>query len=526
MIQTDIKKTISELLADRITNSSMNNFIFFDGKTITYKQLGNTIGNVTHGLSSLGIHQGDTVAIMMGNHIEHITTFFALAMLGCIYVPINIFLKGPSLEHIFNQTNPTILITDDCFLQTLSPIIKRLKVMTIVNQQNKNQAIGANYVDLNMLSEQLESAFEFDTMPSNLDETRVISFTSGTTGPPKGVMQTERMILTCAIGAGLASEVQNDDVFLLWEPLYHNSGIQICLLALMIPIFIVMVPRFSASQFWDWVRTYHVTKIHYLGGIIDILLKHPASELDRKHKVRLAFGAGCKTNSWHLFENRFGIKIREVYGLTEASGFSTLNETGKIGSIGKPLPYFELKITGEDGATLSENQIGEIVIREKSSGLITHGYYGNQAATSELLKGGWLHTGDLGYRDSEGDYFFVGRCKDCIRRRGENISAWEIEQVMITYPEIEECTVIGVDAEIGEQEIKALIKVIPGKSPTPLDIVRWCEQKLPYYQIPRYIEFVKYFEKTGTQRIRKDQLSKDIENCWDLEKSGYTIYRR
>ena len=191
--------------------------------------------------------------------------------------------------------------------------------------------------------------------------------------------------------------------------------------------------------------------MHYLGGVIDILLKYPANPNDKDHSIQLAFGGGCSLSGWRAFENRFGVKIQEVYGLTEASGFSTINKSGKIGSIGKPYPYFEVKIVDDEGKPLEPGQIGEIVIREKEPGLITQGYLENPEATAKALRGGWLYTGDLGCYDEEGDFYYKGRKKDSIRRRGENISAWEVERVLNSHPKIQESAVMGVDADVGEQ---------------------------------------------------------------------------
>lgn len=356
-----------------------------------------------------------------------------------------------------------------------------------------------------------------------LDNLRCVAFTSGTTGPPKGVLMTERMLRACATGAAIVSDVRPQDVYLFWEPIYHNSGAQMCILALMEPITLVVVPRFSASRFWDIIRKNKVTKIHYLGGIIDILLKQPPSADDKSHYVRIAFGGGCRKESWREFEQRFGVKIRECYGLTEASGFTTVNTSGKVGSIGKPFPYFDVQIADDNGVPLKAGLTGEILVRQKEPGLITQGYLKNQEATAAALRGGWLHTGDLGSYDSEGDFYYMGRKKDSIRRRGENVSAWEVESVLNSHPDITESAVIGVDAEIGEQELKAFIVCAAGTPVDPLVIIKWCEPRMPYFQIPRYFAFVDGFKKTPTERIRKETLSNDTNDCWDLERSGYRI---
>lgn len=518
------KRTIRELIEHRAKYTP--NFIFGihedEDRQISFSELDVCVNRVANGFAKLGIVQGQRVAVMLDNHPDHIITFFALAKLGVIWVPVNINLLGPSLDFLIEQANPSAIIIDSKFWYRLEPILSKRTIERIIIRKPVVSLKPMNAVDLAAIAQ--GDANPPPTTPT-LDEIRCISFTSGTTGPPKGVLLTERMLRACATGAAMASDVRPGDVFLLWEPIYHNSGAQMCILALMEPVTLVIVPRFSASHFWDQVKRYKVTKIHYLGGVIDILLKYPALPNDKDHSVEVAFGGGCSADSWRAFEERFGVKIREVYGLTEASGFTTLNASGKVGSIGRPYPYFEVQIVDDQGKQIQANQIGEIVVNEKEPGLITQGYLENPKATAASLRNNRLYTGDLGRFDDEGYFYYMGRKKESIRRRGENISAWEVERVLNSHPDIKESAVIGVDAEIGEQELKAFVVRTAGATVEPLDIIKWCQPRLPYFQIPRYIAFVDSFEKTSTERIRKENLSKDISACWDLEKSGYRIKR-
>ena len=514
------QRTIRELLDYRVKHTP--DFIFArhqDGK-ISFRTLGACVNRLANGLTAAGIVPGKSVAVMLANHPDHIFTFFAIASLGAVWVPINTNLRGQSLEYIFEQNRPDAIIVDTEFWDRVEPVVTDKEKAIIIVRNASMLATSKNVLDFATVA-------NADTKPPStkpiLDSLRCVAFTSGTTGPPKGVLMTERMLRACATGAAIVSEVRPQDIYLFWEPLYHNSGAQMCILALMEPITLVVVPRFSASRFWDIIRKNKVTKIHYLGGIIDILLKQPPRADDKNHCVRIAFGGGCRKESWREFEQRFGVTIRECYGLTEASGFTTVNTSGKVGSIGKPYPYFDVQIVDDDGLPLKAGLSGEILVREKEPGLITRGYLKNPEATAAALQGGWLHTGDLGRYDTEGDFYYLGRKKDSIRRRGENISAWEVESVLNSHPDITESAVIGVDAEIGEQELKAFIVCAAATPVHPLAIIKWCEPRMPYFQIPRYVTFVDGFQKTPTERIRKETLSHDTKDCWDLEKSGYRI---
>lgn len=503
-------RTIRELLEQRAAVTP--DFIFgrHDNQKITFQELDTTVNRLANGLVKLGVAPGKRVAVMMDNHPEHVFVLFSLAKIGAIWIPVNSHLLGASLRYLIEKAVPQTLIVEAGYLDRFTPILNDRPMDRVIVRGSGNRN---GMIDFSGIAE--ANASPPDTKPG-IHEVRAVFFTSGTTGPPKGAFLTERMIKTCAVCAAMASDAVAGDRYLLWEPIYHTSGAQMCVMALMEPVMLAIVPRFSASLFWDQVRSYRITKMHYLGGILDILMKAPPNPDDRRHHVRIAFGAGCNPDTWFRFEERFGVEVREVYGMTEGSGFSTLNNTGKIGSIGKPYPFFEVRVVGPDNRLLEAGEVGEIIIRGKVPGLIMQGYLDDPKATSNALRAGWLHTGDLGRFDEDGDFYFVGRMKECIRRRGENISAWEVERVLNSHPGIEESAVIGVKADIGEQEIKAFIKCAGGSTLVWKDFVLWCRSNMPVYQIPRYVSFVEKFEKTPTERIRKRKLPATTADCWDL----------
>jgi len=516
------KRTIAEMLEFRARQTPEDIFGMYDGGVITFRTLASRVNRLANGLAQLGVAAGQRVAVIFANHPDHIITFFALAKLGAAWVPVNTNLRGAALEYVFKQAAPRMVIMDAAYRHHLETLPGAEKPDTLIIRNPEAPLKPDRELDFAVLAGGGDAPLRAATA---LEDIRAIFFTSGTTGPPKGARLTEKMLTTCAAAAGEAADACPGDVFLLWEPVYHTSGAQMCVLALMEAVKLAIVPRFSASRFWDQIRTFQVTKLHYLGGILDILLKQPAGPHDRDHGIKLAFGAGCHRGTWKVFEQRFGIEIREVYGMTEASCFTTVNRSGKVGSIGKPYPYFEVRIADGKGQTAPVGRSGEICVREKEAGLIMKGYLENSEGTGAELRDGWLYTGDLGCCDAEGDFYYLGRKKDSFRRRGENISAWEVEHTINAHPDIQECAVVGVAAEIGEQEVKVFIKCVPGITLDPLDFIRWCEPRMPYYQIPRYIAFVEEFKKTPTQRISKDKLSRDTADCWDLEKSGYRIRR-
>ncbi len=517
------KRTIRQLLESRARRTPDDVFAICEDREIDFRTLEKSVYQLANGFSKIGIRPGQRVAVMLNNHVDHVFTFFALSALGAVWVPVNVNLRGGSLEWILTKALPRAIIAEAEYWGLLESLSSALLLEAVaLRGASAGLLKSAGAMDYAVVAG--EDSLPPATTPA-IHDTRAIMFTSGTTGMPKGALMTERMLRTCAIGAGIAADVQAGDVFLLWEPIYHSAGAEMCVLALQESITLAIVPRFSASRFWDQVHRYRVTKLHYLGGVLEILLKPALRPDDRSHSITLAFGAGCPPRIWEAFEQRFGIRIREVYGLTEGSGFTTLNTSGKIGSIGKPLSYLDVSIIDDAGNPLPPGRVGEFIMRGKEPGLITEGYLENPEATAAALRNGWLYTGDLGYYDEEGNFYYVGRKNDSIRRRGENISAWEVERILNSHPLIQESAVVGVPAEVGEEDLKAFIQCVPGATLAPLELIRWCEPRMPYFQIPRYITWANGFEKTPTERIRKKNLSRDTQDCWDRERSGFQLKR-
>lgn len=516
--------TIRRTLEEATKREPDRAFVVFEDKTITVAEMDRLANRFANGMAKLGLAKGDRVAIMLPNHTDHMVAFLACAKLGVIQVPVNANLRGASLEYLVEHSAPRAAIADTIYAEALLPALARTKIETAIWRRAMVEATGAKNLAFDAV---LASGAETPP-PGDIkwDDTISLSYTSGTTGPPKGVMVTDKMLRASAAAAFMVADAKPGDRMFLWEPLFHIGGSQVIVGACALSITICLVERFSASRFWDQVRHYDCTQIHYLGGILSMLLKQPPRADDRAHRVRVAWGGGAPPPVWTPFMERFGVQIRENYGMSECSSLTTANIWGKHGRVGKVLPYFEVEIRDNDGRALGPNQMGEIVVRERETGFIMKGYFRNPEATATALKGGWMHTGDLGDYDEEGFFRYLGRKKDSLRRRGENVSAWEVERVVAAHPAVEECAVIGVDSELGEQDIMAFVKTLAGGAVEPLEIVQWCEARLAHFQVPRYVAFVDGFAKTATERIQKDKLPHDLNGVWDLEKSGYQVKRR
>lgn len=509
--------TIRELLQERVSNDRDHVYCRFADEALTFGALAERVNRFANGLLALGLKPGDRVAVMLPNHPDYVAAFLAMAVAGICQVPINVNLKGASLQYLIDHSELSGIILDHRFHQHVLPAL-RPDNMPLIIARGDFEAATHRVIAF----EEVATIGSADAPPvvTRQDDTLAILYTSGTTGAPKGVLVSDKMLQASGWAAARLADTRPGDILYLWEPIYHIGGAEVLILGLLERVTLALVERFSVSRFWSDIRSYGATHIHYFGGVLPLLMKEAPSSVDRDHKVSIAWGGGCPVGIWAAFEERFGVRIRECYGMTEASSFTTLNTDGKIGSVGKPLPFFEVRIAGDDGGVLGSNERGEIWVRETEPGVIMKGYFRNPEATAAALAGGWLHTGDLGYRDEEGFFYYAGRKKDSFRRRGENISAWEVERVLNEHPDIAESAIVGVDNEIADQDVKAFIRLKPGHELDPLALIKWCEPRMASFQMPRYVAFIDQFPKTPTERIRKETLSRATDDCWDVERSA------
>lgn len=501
--------TLRTLWDNRAATTPDHVYCRFNDENWTVGVLNARINRLANALLASGLAPGDRVAVMLPSHPDHIVAIFALAKVGLIRIPVNTHLKGAALDFVFRQFEPRAFIADIAYSEVLAPIVKDALVSRAIWRGTE----GADSFE-GLIAASHEAA---PTPLPHTDDIIAITPSSGTTGEPKGVLKTDRSLRAGPLGTIVLTGMKRGDVFLLWEPLHHGAGVAVLIAAIMEPITLALVEKFSASRFWDQVRRYDVTHIHYLGGVLPILLKQPESASDRDHKVRIAWGGGCPVEVWKAFEDRFGVVLREGYGLSEMTTFVTVNPEGRLGSCGRALPIYETRLVDDDGKDVAVGEAGEIIVRPLVEGLAFRGYYRNEAAAAALVKDGWFQTGDLARSDADGFLFFAGRKKDSVRRRGVNISAWEVERVVLTHDDIAECALIGVPSEVGDDDLKLFVRLAPGASIEASALARWCEPKLPYFQIPRYIEFIDEFPKTPTERIRKAGLSRNVDRAFDAE---------
>ncbi|MEQ1614712.1 MAG: AMP-binding protein [Hyphomicrobiaceae bacterium] len=474
-------------------------FATFPERTITFAEIDHMSSALAIWLAAHDVKAGDRVAVMMRNSPVSLAMLFAIAKADAVWVPVNVAARGDNLGYILQHASPALIVADDDVVEVLT-------------------ATGAGRPIVPLADAERAATATHTAQPataSDPDRPYAIMYTSGTTGRPKGVIVSHRMLRLSGEAVALISGANEGDVMFMWEPLFHIGGAQMIILPLIREVSLALVERFSASQFWSQVKETGASHIHFLGGILQILLKQPTGPLDRSHGVRVAWGGGCPRDVWRPFEERFGIPIRECYGMTECSSITTANLDGTLGSVGKPVPWFDVTLRRPDGSLADAGEQGEIVVSASQPGALTRGYLNNPEATAMALRDGGFHTGDLGSWDDSGNMYFHGRMSDSARVRGENVSAFEVESVVAKHPSVEDCAMIPVAADIGEQEIKLFVKPRPGTTIEPAELSEWLEPQLAPYQRPRYIALIADFERTPSQRIMKHQLSKRTDDAWD-----------
>jgi crotonobetaine/carnitine-CoA ligase len=507
-------------------------FLFFEDEKITYEQLDHISNQFAHGCKDLGIKKDDKVSIMMKNHPNFLYVWFGSSKLGAVEVPINTAYKGDLLKHIINNSDSKLLIIDSSFLERLLIIKDDLpKLERIICHGEADQEI---LKALPVPISSIEEFFEYPFDPLQVDispaDPAAIIYTSGTTGLSKGVVCPHKYYLHTARLVAQLRDANSEDILYTFLPLFHiNAQLMTVLTAQVSDAQVVLSDRFSASTFWDDIKRFGATQFNYLGAVMTILSKQEPKEDDADNPVRIAFGAACPPDVMEHLEKRFGFICLEGFGMSEIGLVihQDINDR-RIGNCGKVLEdYFEVILVDDDDVEVGTGQVGEIVVRPKKPYIMMTEYYKMSDKTLEAFRNLWFHTGDYAKKDEEEFFYFVDRKKDAIRRRGENISSFEVEKVINTHPKILESAVFAVPSELGEDEVKANVVLKPGENLSPEDLTKFCNERMAYFAVPRYLEFVSQLPKTPTNRIEKYKLRQAgiTEDTWDREKAGFKLKR-
>ncbi len=528
----DVDETIGSWLRDRAERFADRPVFDIVGEQRTVAEVYAGACEVAAGLAALGLGTGERVAVMMANSTANVDAWLGACTAGLIEVPINTAQRGDLLQYLLAQSGSRAVVVDAALADRVERIAADVPTLEHVVLHSTGDDVPVLDLPAHVTQHSLAGIRSDAPIPTpdiNSLSTSTVLYTSGTTGPSKGVVLSHSANLYLARHTAHLMDYGQDDVLYTAFPLFHiNAKYTSTLAALEVGARLVMHDRFSASGFWDTCREHGVTAFNYQGALLLMLFKQPERPDDREHPVTKAFGAPCPVDLWEPFEERFGVTLTEVYGMTEIA-IATENPPAhrRIGAAGRACAQFYLQVVDEHDQALPARTAGEIVVRPKLPGVMIDRYFDMPEATVEAFRNLWFHTGDRGYLDEDGYLWFVDRLKDCIRRRGENISSFEVEKTLNGHPAIAESAAYGVSSELSEDEVMVAIVLQPGAELDPVELLDWSQERLAHFAVPRYLRFVDELPKTPSQRIQKFKLRDDgiTPDTWDRDTVGYKVRR-
>jgi crotonobetaine/carnitine-CoA ligase len=519
MSRVDLTKwTVSRALAQAASASPDATFIeTTNGRTVTFGDLDRDTTRLAGALKARGVQHGGAVLMMARNSIEFVLVWIALNKLGALLVPINTAFKGEFFDYICRDSGADTIFIDPEFMPILAESHATLPNLRIAVSLDdlRDAPIMPGWQILSLSQLMSGPVAEFDPDSVLFRDTAAILYTSGTTGRSKGVLLPHAHLYQNAYLFMENIGVRQNDVIYCCLPLFHLNALTLqAYCALIAQCKLVLAPGFSASKWLPDIRAHSASITNLLGSMIDFVFAQPQSENDADNSLRIINAVPVPSAFGDEFEQRFGVKLIELYGTTELTCPIYMPRTAPThpGRCGKLLSdWFEARIVdSETDLEVPVGTVGELVVRPSNPWCCMAAYHKLPEETVAAWRNLWFHTGDAMRVDAEGYYYFVDRMKDCLRRRGENISSYEVERVLLAHPVIQEAAVTGVPSpfQVGDQEVKASVVFRDGATLDPAEIVNFCETRMPKFAVPRIIEICSELPKTSTGKIRKDELRK------------------
>ncbi len=533
--------TLVHLLRRQAAEQGDRRFVRFEhGQDFTFRSLDAWTDGLAGSLAALGVRAGDRVLGLLGNRAESIGMLFASAKLGAVWVPVNTGLRGAFLQHQLHNSEPRVIVVEDRLAPNLRDVVAgpvAPEAMVIVGDPAAptpaclRTARRLTFPELRAL----RAPAGFAVATPSPGDVAMIMYTSGTTGPSKGVLIPHGHCYLAGLGLAEATALTAADRYFVCMPLFHANGLLMQFLGSLIAgAEVVVTERFRATSWLEEVRAAEATITNGLGVIPEFIFRQPPTARDRDHRLRLMMAVPIAAEWGAAFEERFGVPFMQGFGMTECNivAYTRPGDALVPGCAGHPLAeWFEVGIVDPDtDAPLPAGRTGEIVVRPKVPGCVMAGYFRMPDKTVEAWRNLWFHTGDAGRFDDLGRLHYVDRIKDCIRRRGENISSFEVEQVLNAHPAVAESAVVGikVPGAGGEDEVKAYVVPAAGMTVAPVDLLDWCTPRMPYFAVPRFVEIVAgELAKTPTGKLQKAALREAgvTAATWDREVVGYVVRR-
>jgi crotonobetaine/carnitine-CoA ligase len=524
--------TVLEALTKRLATDPDGPYLDFANSetgnvAYTAREMDVASTRVAHALTTLGVGHGDRVATLLDNRAEQVVSFFAALKLGAVQVPINTGYKGEFLRHQLADSGATVFIVQGDYasraVETVGPDTTPAVAHCIVVDPPDAVIDVVPTVDWEVA---LAAASDtpIDTSQVRPSDLACFIYTAGTTGPSKGCMLPQNYIASLAEQVERAWERRADDIILTPLPLFHFNAISIAVVGTLLAGGSAVIERkFSVSNFWPEIKRTGATMVSMLGSLAILIANADEHPDQRGHKLRLCAAAPMPPDTDKAWGERFGCKTFSAgYGLTEVSLVSMLEagEPNKPGAAGKRnLHDFDVRIVDDDDNEVGADAVGEIVCRPKRPNLMFQGYWNRPDSTVEATRNLWFHTGDLGRIDADDFVFFVDRKKDALRRRGENISSFEMEKTLFGHPAMKDAAVHAVPSELGEDDVKITVVLQAGAVLTEEELCRWMAERVPRFAIPRYVEFRDDLPRNPVGRVLKYQLRDEgvTPATWDRE---------
>ena len=465
-------------------------------------------------LRRAGVARGDRVAVMSGNRIEFLEVFLACGWLGAVAVPINTASMGPQIQYYLANSGTRLLVIEAALLERLRTAdlaATELQTIWVLDASADLRAESGSAVRLEPYPE--EDAVAIEAAAVGPGDPLAILYTSGTTGPAKGVSCPHAQYHGWGTNTVDVLGVVASDVLCTTLPLFHINALNTYAQAAITGARVVFEPRFSASGFWPAMHRTQASVVYLLGAMVPILLAQPPSAGERGHRVRIGLGPGVPAAAGRAFLERSGVPLLEGYGSTETNFvIATRLPAGEGGdacgggTMGWLRPGFEARVADEHDAELPPGVAGELLLRADEPYAFATGYFNMPQQTLDAWRNLWFHTGDRVVREADGAFRFVDRLKDAIRRRGENISSFEVEQVLLSHPGVAAVAVYPVRSELAEDEVMASLIARPDHVLDPAELARFCEARLPYFAVPRYVDVVADLPRTENGKVQKFRL--------------------
>ena len=495
-------------------------FLRIGGHEISFGQAHAHVTAVAAALAEFGVSAGDRVAVMTDNCQEAVWAWLGANAASAIDVPLNTAAHGAFLEGQLAAAGPRVAIgTSDYLARIAGAHLPTLELaVTIGEPRDVGFDSSVRELSFDDLLAQGRSVSLRKPRPDS-SAPATIMFTSGTTGPSKGVVIPQRYYSVWGRRAASYLDVKRGEVTYCVQPLFHVDARAYVLNAVYRGATSAIGNRFSVSKFWEEIRHHRADVFSYIGTMLWLLYKQPESDLDRQHDVRIAGGAATPAEIHRAFERRFGIELREAYGMTESLFLAHADSATPVGSVGRLVPEIDGRLIDDDGSDVPPGSAGELIVRPTTPHCTALGYWPGTSSAAETSPEEWFHTGDLLREDASGSLYFAGRKKDSIRRRGENVSAWEVEEAAMKHSDVLEVAAIGIPSPLGEEDVALLARVRAGSPVEPWEIRRFVAQELPSFAVPRYVEFVDSFPKTPSERVDKGKVRAAglSAAAWDAE---------